>query len=143
MHDPIQFEFWQQYGPVGVVACLFLIGIISLFRLYVKRIDLADATHRKLTEDGLKERGEYQRQMADMRAEYERKHREIADQYASELRKVHDESREHEDRVRKEFADMLGTIANDYTRSMGEITRVLDKIYDRFVGPRARRPPKD
>jgi F0F1-type ATP synthase membrane subunit b/b' len=141
MHDVTQSpEFWQQYGPIGVVALIFLLGLISLFRLYVKRIDRADDTHRKMTEEHLKERADWQRLQADMRADYERKHRENADQYAAELRKVYEESRTHEDSVRKEFSDMLNSMASDQTRSMGDIARVLDKIYERFVGPRARKP---
>lgn len=141
MHEVTQSpEFWQQYGPIGVVALIFLLGIVSLFRLYVKRIDRADDTHRKLTEESLKERADQQRILADTRAEYERKHREIAEQYAAEIRKVYEESRAHEDAVRKQFSDMLTTLASDQARSMGDIARVMDKIYERFVGPRARKP---
>lgn len=141
MHEVTQSpEFWQQYGPIGIVAMIFLVGIISLFRLYVRRIDRFDETHRKTTEDHLKERADQQRLLADTRAEYERKHREIAEQYATEIRKIYEDSRSHEDLVRKQFSDMLTSLASDQTRSMGEIARVMDKIYERFVGPRARKP---
>jgi DNA anti-recombination protein RmuC len=133
-------ELWQQYGIIGVVAGIFLMGVVSLFRLYVKRIDLADATHRKMTEEHLKERVDWTRQLADVRAEYERKHRENAEQYAAELRQCYEDSRNHEDSIRKEFGEMLNTMENDQSKSMADIARVLDKLYERFVGPRARRP---
>lgn len=141
MHEITQSpELWQQYGPIGIVAGIFLVGVVSLFRLYVKRIDRADDTHRKTTEDHLKERADWIRQQAEMRAEYERKHRENAEQYAADLRQCYDDSRTHEDSIRKEFGDMLNTMENDQSKSMADIARVLDKLYERFVGPRARRP---
>lgn len=129
---------WSQHGITGVIAFIFLVGVIALFKMYVSRIDRADETHRKLNEEHIRERGEWTRQMAEMRADYEIKHRQVADQYAAELRKHYEDNREHEDAVRKAYSDNLNAIAGDYTQSLAQITRVLDKLYERFVGPRAR-----
>jgi len=146
MHDTIDLA---QYGAVGAFALLFLSGIIILFRMYIKTRDKNDDNNVKLSEDHTKKCGEwerkavdlhaeYERKMLDVRAEYERKHREIAEQTTKDIRELYEDNRKHEDELRKEHADLVNGIAGDYTRSLAEITRVLDKIHDRFIGPRAR-----
>lgn len=138
-HIDKAIDSWLQFGAVAAFMLLFLYGVIVLFKMYVKSRDGHEASNIKLAEEQSKRDGEWERKMVDVRAEYERKHREIADQYAKEVRELYEDSRNHEDTLRKEYADMLSGMAGDYTRSSAEIVRVLDKFYDRFVSPRARR----
>jgi hypothetical protein len=131
-------EGFLQYGIVGVVAVLFLGAILVLFRMYIKHRDGSEAKAVKLVEEHTKARGEWEKKMVEVRAEFERKHREALEQFSKELRELYEDSRGHEDQVRKECAAMMSGLSDDYTRSSGEIVRVLDKFYDRFVSPRAR-----
>lgn len=136
--SPQTTEGFAQYGIVGFIAALFLSGILVLFRMYIKHRDGSEAKAVKLVEEHTRKEGEWEKRMVEVRAEYERKHREAAEQFSKELRELYDDSRGHEDQVRKEYAAMMSGLSDDYTRSSGEIVRVLDKFYDRFVSPRAR-----
>ena len=138
MHEPATDYGLAQYGAVGMTAAIFLAGLIVLFRMYIKHRDGTDAKNVKLVEEHTKKEGEWEKKMVEVRAEFERQRREITEQFSKELRELYDDSRGHEDLVRKEYAAMLSGLSDDYTRSSGEIVRVLDKFYDRFVSPRAR-----
>lgn len=138
MHEPVTDYGLAQYGAVGTVALLFLSAVIILFRLYIKQRDGSEAKAVRLVEEHTKKEGEWEKKMVEARAEFERKHRETAEQFSKELRELYDDSRGHEDQVRKEYAAMMSGLSDDYTRSSGEIVRVLDKFYERFVSPRAR-----
>lgn len=138
MHDAPTDYGLAQYGIAGTVAAIFLAAVIILFRLYIKHRDSAEEKAVLLVEEHTKKEGEWEKRMVEARAEFERKHRETVEQFSRELRELYEDSRGHEDQVRKEYAAMMAGLSDDYTRSSGEIVRVLDKFYDRFVSPRAR-----
>jgi hypothetical protein len=139
MNEPAPPDYGlAQYGIAGTVALIFLSAVIVLFRMYIKHRDGAEAKSVELASEHAKKEGEWERRMVEVRVEFERKHRETVEQFSKELRELYEDSRGHEDQVRKEYAAMMSGLSDDYTRSSGEIVRVLDKFYDRFVSPRAR-----
>jgi len=135
-------QAWQ-YGVLGVIAFLFAAAIIYLFRRYEareKRIEEASvgvATERaKWQMDHAILRAEHDVRIAALRAEFEAKHRELVAGFTAALQKERDTSREHEDDVRKEFAELMENIAAEAARAAAATSQVLDKIYERFIGPR-------
>jgi hypothetical protein len=120
-----------QYGVLGVVALAFAWAIIYLFK--TMRADNASAkADAKAMEV---ERGEWAVAREVMRTEYERKHRELVESYADVLREERDTNREHEDLVRKEFADLMDRVALEGGKSSQALVNMMQKFYDRFVGP--------
>jgi len=120
-----------QYGILGVVALAFAWAIIHLFK--TMRADHATA---KADEKAMeKERGQWAVERETLRTEYERKHREVVEQYAESVREERDANREHEDLVRKEFADLMDRVAIEGGKSSQALVNMMQKFYDRFVGP--------
>lgn len=113
-----------QYGVLGVVALAFAWAIIHLFKTM--------RTDAKAMEV---ERGKWTAEREALRAEYERKHREVVENYAGSLREERDANREHEDLVRKEFADLMDRVALESGKSSQALVNMMQKFYDRFVGP--------
>lgn len=96
----------------------------------------------------------------EMRTEFEAKHRAVVEDHAKSLRDVAEQARAGETLARKEYLESIRDIAErarlneatarkEYTDNMelvagkaaessDKIALVLDKIYDRFVGPRRR-----
>jgi ABC-type anion transport system duplicated permease subunit len=134
-----------QYGVLGVVALAFAFAIIQLFK--TMRADHATAkTDEKAME---KERGQWalerealQKQWAlereALRTEYERKHREVVESYADAARDERESNRVHEDLVRKEFSDVMERVAAEGGRASQALVDMMQKFYDRFVGPASR-----
>jgi hypothetical protein len=120
-----------QYGVLGVVALAFAWAIIYLFK--TMRADhaacKADAKAMEV------ERGQWATEREEMRTEYERKHREVVESYAETLREERNASRAHEDLVRKEFADLMEHVAEEGGKSSQALVNMMQKFYDRFVGP--------
>lgn len=75
---------------------------------------------------------------AALRLEYETKHRVILEDHIKMMTALHDDAREHEDLVRREFAQLMETVAARAASSQDKVAQVLDKMYDRYVGPRSR-----
>ncbi len=84
---------------------------------------------QRLTEDKdgiIKMREELE---AALRAEYEeRQRRFIQDVYA--------QAREDQREARKDFAEIMAVVQREATAQAEKLTVVLDKFYDRYVGPR-------
>jgi len=132
---------WQ-YGVLGVVALAFAYAIVHLWRSLREesklRAEEAKAREAERAEWAAREqrlRQELAQKEADLRAEYERKHREVVDQYAQLARNERRESREHEDRVRAEFAGIMERVSADANKASDALINVLQKFYERFVGP--------
>jgi putative protein kinase ArgK-like GTPase of G3E family len=121
---------WQ-YGVLGIVALVFGYAIIHLFRT----IRADQKTGREADVAREKERGEWATAREALRAEYERKHRDVVESFAQALREERNNNREHEDAVRREFAELMERISTEAARSSDATVAVLSKFYDRFVGP--------
>ena len=120
-----------QYGVLGVVALAFAWAIIYLFKTM-----RADHAVSKADEKAMeKERGQWAIEREAMRTEYERKHRELVDRHATAAREERAANRTHEESVRKEFADLMERVAAESGRSSQALVDMMQKFYDRFVGP--------
>lgn len=153
--DPGTLKPWL--AAVFISAIVALSGVVAyLFRLQMRRetrerkerqaVDTARATELK---DAALERAKHQEQIAleraahekkvvELRAEYELKFKELTQQHAKDLRQLYEDNRIHEDQARKEFAEIMDSVAAKAGESSQAIVAMLDKFYDRFVGPRAR-----
>ena len=134
-----------------IAAIVALAGVIAyLFRFYSNRLkDIGDA--QKLRDDEhAKERAQWavERSSAAMvrettdakiRAEFEEKHRVIVAEQVKMMAELHEQAREHENTACREFAQNMETVATKAGEASDRIAAVLDKFYDRFVGPR---PPR-
>lgn len=120
-----------QYGVLGIVALAFAFAIIHLFKAMRKDHEAAKADEKAME----KERGQWAVEREALRTEYERKHRELVEKYAENLREERDGNREHEDLARKEFAELMERVAAESGRSSQALVDMMQKFYDRFVGP--------
>lgn len=132
---------WQ-YGVLGIVALVFGYAVVHLFRALqaayernataekARETERSDWTKRELLL-----RQELETKEADLRAEYERKHREVIDHYAQLAKAERRENREHEDRAREEFSEIMEKVSADANKSTDALVNMLQKFYERFVGP--------
>lgn len=131
-------------AAVFISAIVALAGVIVyLFRLNEKRARRQDA---KLAEKdqviaekdkaAAVERADFNTRLEKLRADYEAKNRELAENHAADVKALYEDNRVHEDAARKEFADILENVSAKAGESSQAIVQMLDKFYDRFVGPR-------
>lgn len=135
---------WQ-YGVLGVVALAFALAIVHLWRAmredHKERAAEAKSREAERAEWAAREmrlRQELETKEADLRAEYERKHREVVDHYAQLAKAERREGREHEDRAREEFAEIMERVSVEHGKMSDALVNILQKFYERFVGPRPR-----
>ena len=95
---------------------------------------------QKLASDAALERqklaAEYEIKELELKAEYEKRHREVIERYDSIARADSARMLAHEDQVRKEFADIVENVSTEIEKANAATAAVLQKFYDRFVGPR-------
>jgi len=120
-----------QYGVLGVVALVFAYAIIHLFK--TMRADQAASKAEAKAMD--EERKQWAVEREGLRTEYERKHRELVERYAEAEREEREEGRAREDIVRKEFADLMERVATESGKASQALVDMMQKFYDRFVGP--------
>ena len=123
-----------QYGVLGVVALVFGFAIIYLFKA-MRDDHRASKADEKAME---KERGQWAVERETLRTEYERKHRELVESYMDQSREDRAANRAHEELVRKEFAELMERVAAESGRSSHALVELMEKFYDRFVGPSSR-----
>lgn len=122
------------YGVLGIIGVVFALAIVFLFRLFLKREDKRDAEHETM----VKERASWELQEAKIRGECDAKIAAISDKYAQALREVHADAMKREDEIRRNFADMMDNVAAEASKSSAALVAMLQKFYDRFVGPTRR-----
>jgi hypothetical protein len=121
----------SQYGVVGVIASIFAAVIVFLFKQLREEAKARIEDHKKIAE----ERAKHDVEREALRTEFERKHRELVEVLTQDLRDEHKANRAHEDEVRKEFAELMETVSAEAAKSSDAIVSVLNKFYDRWVGP--------
>lgn len=130
-----------------LLAITALAGVVALlFRLYVGRNKSAEdgaASKDKLMADerkawAIKEEGWHAEREA-IRAEFERKCRELAEGYAAKLDEINEMFLAREDAMRKEYGDRVERIASEAAKASNATVEVLNKIHERFIGPRRSR----
>lgn len=120
-----------QYGVLGIVALAFAFAIIHLFKAMRNDHAAAKADEKAME----KERGQWAVEREGLRTEYERKHREVIESYVDQAREERAANRAHEELVRKEFAELMERVAAESGRSSQALVDMMQKFYDRFVGP--------
>lgn len=146
---------WLAGAMVAVIGVLA--GVVAyLFKLYQKRERVIAAERAKMGEERAqwmlaeqRRADERERFETALRAEYEQKHRELIEAHADTAREERQLARDHEERMRADFAAALGAARKDFgdimervsaeaSQAAAQLSNVLDRFYDRFVGPRRR-----
>lgn len=128
--DPIKID--TSGMPWWLTALFVVIATLSTVVVFLfKRSDRRDKQIQRERDEMVKERTEWAKEREKIRAE-------AAEEYATQLETAHQAAREREDSIRREFIDVMERSAAEATRAASETTKVLDKIYDRFLGPRHR-----
>lgn len=120
---------------VAVIATLASV-VAYLFKRYERRDDRREKLIAEEREAMDKERATWALEREKLRADHETKRAELSDEYANALREEHKLARDHEDEVRAEFAGMMERVAAEAAKSSSALVEMLQKFYDRFVGPR-------
>lgn len=140
---------WQITLLMAAVATLG--GVVAyLFRLYNKRIIRTENDRRAQDRSQAEERKAWSEERAAwdhereaeserLRADYEEKHRELLERYMEAGRLDREINRAHEDLVRKEFAELMEQVAKQASVASAELTTLLHKMHDRFLGGPRRR----
>lgn len=126
---------WQLIATV-IAALAGVIGY--LFKVYHGRGLDTEKTRLEEAKAHATERERWETREAEIRGECEAKLKAQAEKFAYDLRADRDGSRAHEDVLRREFAEIIERIAAQQAESARSITNVMEKFYDRFVGPRSR-----
>lgn len=121
-----------QYGPLGIATLVFGYAIVILFR----RSDARDKRYEDAATKMAEERAQWNVREVAIRAELDAKLREAAENYAKNLREIRDQSQQREDLVRREFSELMETVAQEATKSSTAVADVLNKVYDRIISPR-------
>lgn len=128
--DPIKID--TSALPWWITALFVVIGALATVVVFLfKRSDRRDKAIQREREDMVKERNEWSKERERLRAE-------AAEEYAKRLEAAFEAAKEREDSIRREFIDVSERSATEAARAASETTKVLDKIYDRFLGPRHR-----
>ncbi len=137
--------------PLLLIAISTLAGaVVVLFRMYTTRLEKKETALLALTKAHAAERAQWavertelvndmDTQDVKLRLEYETRHREISERYAQEQRRISEDHRDHEDGVRREYADNMEAVATEAGRQSAATIEVMNKLYERFIGPRPRR----
>lgn len=133
-----------------VAAVVALAGVVAyLFKHYSVKVTAADdARARQAQECALErqqwavERQKYDEQRDDLetklRLEYETKHRVILEHHIKMMADLHEAARVHDNEARREFAELMSTVADKAQESQEKLAGVMEKFYARYVGPRSR-----
>jgi hypothetical protein len=128
--EPILPGIPTSWAPMLIIAIVALAGaIVILWRYYALELKTLNAERLKERELWAEERERWVGERERIRAEYDKR-------YILELERLHKEGREHEATVRREYAENMEIVAAKAEESNGKVAAVLDKIYNRFIGPR-------
>lgn len=134
-------------GILGLVSALVYIYKTSANLAEKKSADYASAMATKdkaimqCREDNTAERERHAAELEELRAEYEEKHRIVVEKYAADIVKERGEMRAREDMLRKDYTERVERMSAEMAKVAGELGPTLDKIFERFIGPR-RTPPR-
>lgn len=136
---------------VLLVSAIGTLGgvIVYMFKRYERREDRRDkaiteeraAMNAERTQwkiDREKMAAEHDAELETARAEYEAARAQLAQRFSDALRDEIKTARAHEDAVREEFATIIERIDAQATEASKALVEMLQKFYDRFVGPRSR-----
>lgn len=118
------------WAPMLIIAIIALSGaIVILWRYYAGELKGINAERLKEREAWAVERERWAVERERLRGEYDKR-------YIVDLERIHKEARDHEAAVRREYAENMEIVASKAEESLNKVAAVLDKIYDRYIGPR-------
>lgn len=128
---------WMIAALVAVITTLA--GVVAyLFKRYERRDDRREKAMAEEREKMATERAKWALEREQLRADFSAKHAELSDDYATGLREERKTSMDHEDEIRAEFAAIMERVATEAGKSSAALVEMLQKFYDRFVGPQRR-----
>lgn len=141
---PTHYEVPTSLVGALSLAVVVLAGVVGLlFKLYVARNQRAedgtaakDALMAVERTSFLEREHAWETEREQIRADAERRVREATETYATELAEMRDQYLGREDGLRKDFGDRIERIAAEASKSALAQAEVLNKLYERFVGPR-------
>lgn len=161
MHDlPVDLTFLDKHGLALTLVVVFAVVIAYLFRLLVKSHDDTRVQLRRAIEDRENaekmrlaerdqfsitqarwdvERAEHDLEISKERQFCEQRIRENLQQHQKDLHELRKEFQAREDAMRREHEADTERMSSALERAMEKIQTVLQKFYDRYVGPRTRR----
>jgi hypothetical protein len=132
-----------QYGAVGVIALVFAVAIVILWRHLLKREDKLDGERELMTKERasweareIQIRAEGAAQLAKLREESAAQNTALMEKFAQDMRALFVEQQLREDAARREFAEIMEGVEQQAKESSDALIAILQKFYDRFVGPR-------
>lgn len=132
-----------QYGAVGVIALVFAIAIVILWRHLLRREDRLDGERELMVKERasweareIQIRAEGDAKLLKLREEFQAKSTALTEKFAQDLRALFEAQQRREDAARREFAEIMEDVSKQATESSQALVTMLQKFYDRFVGPR-------
>jgi DNA anti-recombination protein RmuC len=141
---------WQ-YGVLGIAVLVFGWVIYHLFNRYEKREQILTSERKEIHEAARNAAHSHAIEREAMRTQHEASLRTLAegyaralrddrealqereDGYAKALRDDREATQEREDQIRREFSELMESVAAESSKMASELTGVLNKIYDRFL----------
>lgn len=128
-------QAWQ-YGVLGIAALVLAVVIIKLYARLNQKDDAFAAERKAIQDERIKQDAAHELEIEKLRGDYEARLRANAEDHTEAIRAEMKQSRDREDMIRREFADLMETIATKAAEASDATRQVLDKIYERFLGPR-------
>ena len=134
---PMVAQAWQ-YGVLGIAVLVFGWVIHHLFNRYEKREQVLTAERKEIHDAARNAAHEHAIEREQLRTAHEANLRTITELYAKTLRDDREATQEREDQIRREFSELMESVAAESSKMAAELTAVLNKIYDRFLAQRTR-----
>lgn len=125
-------------GALAAVVVTLASVVAYLFKRYERRDDKREKAIVDERAAMDRERASWAVERERLRADYEARNAELSETYATALRQEHKDARDHEDEVRADFAAIMERVEAEASQSSRALVDMLQKFYERFVGPRAR-----
>lgn len=136
--EPTMIAQAWQYGVLGIAVLVFGWVIYHLFNRYEARETVMTAERETIHAAARQAAEAHAVEREAVRANYEAAMRALAESYGKSLREDRADAQEREDQIRREFSELMESVAAESSKMAAELTAVLNKIYDRFIAPRPR-----
>ena len=122
---------------IAVITTLAAV-VAYLFKRYERRDDRREKAITEERKSMDAERASWAEERETLRADYETRNAALSAKYAEALREDHKAAIDHEDEVRADFAAIMERASQGAEKSSMALVDMLQKFYERFVGPRSR-----
>ncbi len=124
------------YTVIGALG----LALTVLWRYYTGRIDKCNDSLSALQQQVATERERLAAERTEDRKDAELTEQKLRAEYETRYRLVLEDARNHEDTLRAEFLESIQAMSAKASESNAEVSQVLQKMLDRFVGGRPARP---